>query len=168
MKHTKMVLAFLGLLGIICPPVLRAEAASPPEVTPRQIFHDVRLGGGGELVAQVISRNGQLQAGQTVVLVKDGQAIATGLSNEQGRVTFAGLNGGPCQLKINEQITALRLWTAPAAPPVAVDELLVVSDENVQRAQQSLCHLCGEEPLMIGLLIAAAIAIPIAVHQSGS
>ncbi len=105
---------------------------------------------------------------RAVVLLRDGQTIATGLSNEEGRVTFSGLSGGPCQLRIEEQITAVRLWTATAAPPVAVDQLLVVSDQNVQRAQQSLCHLCGQEPLMIGLLIAAAIAIPIAVHDSGS
>ena len=51
------------------------------------------------------------------------------------------------------------------APPAASQSLLLVKDGETIRGQQPIANLFTS-PLVIGLVLAAAIAIPIAVNNS--
>ena len=123
----------------------------------------------GIFTAQVRSSSGSPLHSETVSLSRDNQVIATALSADDGNVSFAGLDTGLYELQVGGSIQYVRLWHPRKAPPSAIHRLLLVKDRDVQRAQQDFCCcLLGQEPIMIGVLIAAGIAIPLAVHESGS
>jgi hypothetical protein len=122
----------------------------------------------GVLSVRVMTVDGHPVAGQLLTLQRQGLDLVTSPTSSNGQLQFAGLSGGLYSLRIADQVSYVRVWTAAAAPPSASVQLLVVLGDDVQRAQQPFCNLFGQEPIMIGLLIAAAIAIPIAVHNSGT
>ena len=164
------LLALLAAAGLLLPPAVRAESPSEavrPSVPPPR---DVALQGPGTLQLQVVSRSGQPIPGLPVWLHADASEAAgrMALSDGLGRVAYDGVLGGAYLIRCGNQLQPVRVWTAQAAPPIAVSQLLVVQEDEVLRAQQPFCNLLGQEPIMIAVLVAAAIAIPIAVHNSGS
>jgi hypothetical protein len=58
-----------------------------------------------------------------------------------------------------------RCWAAGTAPPAAQGEVLLVPIGLVERGQRPIGEILAN-PILIGLIIAAAIALPIAVHNS--
>jgi hypothetical protein len=66
---------------------------------------------------------------------------------------------------VGQRSVTCRAWTHAAAPPAATDQLTVVDGPPLIRGQQPFSAVFTN-PLFIGLVIAAAIAIPIAVHNA--
>ena len=65
------------------------------------------------------------------------------------------------------RIQRRQLALAPGtAPPAANDRLLLVTESNVTRGQQPINRLV--DPLLLGVIIAGAVAIPIAVRNSNN
>ena len=141
--------------------------SSRPVVFAYQV-RDVRLTPQGTFRARLCSANGVSLPLQPVALQQAGHTLAVEQSRADGQVEFPDVAGGLYEVRVAGNLHHVRLWTSAAAPPVAIPELLVVQDPAVHRAQQPFCSLLGQEPIMIGLLIAAGIAIPIAIHDSGS
>ena len=184
MRHLRTLVIGLATLGMLLQPLAAAEPAanqSPlageplagePVAGPRVVFayqvRDVVLGEGGTFQARLMSPTGVDLANQEVTLQQAGQTIQVVRSRDDGCIACSQLKGGLYEVRVADQLHYVRLWTASAAPPVAIPELLIVQDQFVERAQQPFCCFLGKEPIMIGLLIAAGIAIPIAVHSSGS
>lgn len=173
MRRMHYVMACLAASGLVWPPHAVC-AASPPVARdaqrPAAEVRDVMLGAGGTLRLRIVSRAGQPAAGVTLQLLDPSalelrQPITTG---PDGAAHWQGLQGGVALLRLGHQLQTIRLWTAAAAPPAALQELLVVQEEPVVRGQQPFLCLFGQEPIMLAVLVAAAIAIPIAVHSSGS
>ncbi len=129
---------------------------------------DVALSEQGTFRARILSRDGLTVADQTLTLSRRGETVATAVSDNQGQIAIPGLTGGQYEMHVANETSVIRIWTAKAAPPIASKNLLIVPTSQIERAQQPLGNFFAAEPVMIGVLIAAAIAIPIAVHQSGS
>ncbi len=131
----------------------------PPAVS------DVELAPGGTLSGQIINSTGQSLVQQAVLAQQANREPIATHTDQQGRFQMSGLNAGLCQISFGEDAVACRCWSPRTAPPVAAKELLLTSGESVVRGQRPLADLfCG--PILIGMIIGAAIAIPIAIHNS--
>ncbi|MDA1055454.1 MAG: carboxypeptidase-like regulatory domain-containing protein [Planctomycetota bacterium] len=126
---------------------------------------DVELRSGGMLAGQVVDSAGQPLAGQTIVVQQSNREPVGTRSDHEGRFRLSGLDAGLCRIECGENAIACRCWSPNTAPPVAAKELLMSVGGPVERGQRPIGDLlCG--PVLIGLIIAAAIVIPIAVHNS--
>ena len=138
---------------------VRSAAASP--------VRDVSLQAGGVLRGQVLDKQGQPCAGLPITVIKVGVTTDKPIeaqTDSQGRFQFEGLSAGVYQVATAEGGTLCRLWTPNAAPPSAVPAALVVQGEGPVRG-----NLGGIGPLgwtLIGLGVAAAIAIPLALQKN--
>jgi len=127
---------------------------------------DVQLTEDHQLVGQYVDAEGQPLAEQPLALQRGSRLVAETNTDSQGRFQFRDLNGGLFQLRSLDQIIACRCWTPGAAPPKAAKRLLVVGQQDVSRGQHPFPEIF-KNPLLIAALIAGAVAIPIAIHNSG-
>lgn len=144
--------ATLALLGI-CSTTLAAGPAS----------RDLSLTRDGLLRGQVLTAEGQAVKGATVVLSKIGQPALSVKTAENGKFQFAGVAPGVYQLASAGRGGTVRVWNSELAPPKAHDGALIVSGD-VARGK----FFGGEggmfsNPLCLTLIVAAAIAIPLAL-----
>ena len=175
LKWCRAVLVALACLGIVFPLHVLAQVppseTRPPGSGTGQESHaagDVVLGPGGTLRGTVFDAQAHYVARQLVVLTYNGQELARVESNEKGRFGFRGLHGGVYGLSLEGVSRAYRVWTAAAAPPHSISEVALVTSEIVQRGQRPFCELFVSDPIVMGVILAAAIAIPVAVHNSRS
>lgn len=139
-----------------------ATSVAEAQETP---IRDIELGADGELGGQLLDAQGQPQVGQQVVLAgADGAVISQTTTDEQGNFLFTGVRSGLYLVQTADSLEVCRCWVANTAPPVAEREVLLVAGQ-VNRGQRPFYHVLAN-PLVIGVLIAAAIAIPIAVHNA--
>lgn len=169
------ILAFLATTGLLIPskPVDAGEPSvpeRPPGVSGRHAaeVRDVRLDGSGSLRGIVIGPNGQYMPHQTVVLRLNNQELARTETNDGGRFELPHLRGGVYELSVGDSYHVYRVWQANAAPPISVPEVTLLAPGTVQRGQRPIGELFIFNPLVLGVIIAAAIAIPVAVHNSRS
>jgi hypothetical protein len=125
-------------------------------------------------------------AGQTILL-SNGRSVASTTTNDRGEFEFAGVKGGAYSVHTGEQTQTCRVWTSAAAPPSATRGLMIVQGDQAVLGQNRGPFIgcgtpvyCGtpvggaglgmrealRNPLVIGGIVAAAIAIPVAVHNS--
>jgi hypothetical protein len=86
-------------------------------------------------------------------------------TSEDGRFLFAGLSGGTYVVALRSQSTACRCWAPHTAPPAAGQQLLLIDQGDLARGQRPFGEMITN-PFVIGGLIVAALAIPIAIHNS--
>jgi hypothetical protein len=126
---------------------------------------DVRLDEQGSLRGTLVSVSGQPLAARPLLLQQFGGAEVRTESDATGGFVLRGVRAGMHRLVADDQIATCRVWTNAAAPPSAADRLTVVAGRPLIRGQQPISAVFTN-PLFIGLVIAAAIAIPIAVHNA--
>jgi hypothetical protein len=127
---------------------------------------DVALGVNGSMSGQLVDVQGRARGQQIVVAVRHGAAPLQTQTDANGRFQFTGLTGGTYQVATADAALVCRCWTNQAAPPSAQRELLLVAGQDIQRGQYPIGDMLFSAPVLIALVIAAAIAIPIAVHNS--
>ncbi len=141
-----------------------ARAETPP------LIGDVRLHGQGVFFGQVVTREYAPVEGQAVTLVNADRALATARTDARGYFAFRGLKNGVYQVAVNGSRRAYRVWTAQTAPPAAQPGALIVMENEVVRGQQGGAEhvLKGalNNPFIVGGVVAAAVAVPIAVHNA--
>ena len=191
MRTVNNFIVALSMFGIVMSGPLHAATPQAPVSTSTSAatrIPDVRLNSDGLFVAQLVSNTGQPLSSRQLKISSREKLLTAVTTSPSGRVAVRGLNGGVFQIDYADQSTIFRLWTANAAPPNAASELMIVQNRPVARAQcdcevpcdggcdvgvvapdgpNPFSGILGQEPIMIGLLVAAAIAIPIAVHNSG-
>jgi hypothetical protein len=145
--------------GLAAPPVSTAAMAAPAGIV------DVRLDAHGAIHGHLLDAFGHGLADRPVVLQQVGGAALQTQTDAAGRFVLRRVGGGVHQLTTGHGTVTCRVWTHAAAPPSATNQLTVVADQQVVRGQQPFSAIFTN-PLFIGLVIAAAIAIPIAVHNS--
>ena len=160
----------LGCLGLILPTPALQAAQPVAAATPRQAepVDDVALDTGGLLTGQVVDRQGVPLAEVTIAVHQLDQELARGSTDATGHFRVCGLQSGVYQVRVGRDARLLRAWTAHTAPPGARTAVLIVTDTNLIRAQMPAKDFFCSDCLLITGLIAAAIAIPIAVHNSKS
>jgi hypothetical protein len=119
------------------------------------------------LTGRVLDGDGQPAVNSKLSLAvhRTGEQIEVAVDRE-GRFVVSGLAGGVYQLKTKYGSSVCRCWAPGTAPPQAKNELLVVADERIERGQRPLADALFSTPTLLILMIAAAIIIPIAVHNS--
>lgn len=147
---------------------------------------DVELQPQGTFTGQVVNAQGKPLAGAAVTLLGRKQQIKT-VTDAQGWFRFTDLSGGAYRLVTGCQQQICRLWADGTAPPQSNKQMLVVfqGDQTVL-GQDCGSTVCGSpvgnspvgggpvsrvkhalaNPLVIGGIIAAAIAIPVAINNS--
>lgn len=155
------VAAWLAVVGICFPHALLTAG----EVVGSDPVTNVALRDGGVLLGQVVDTQGAAKAHTPVALHAGNQELAVGRSDANGYFAFSGLRGGVYQISATEGQGTFRVWTADTAPPSAQAGALVVDGKDVVRGQCGTQGLkfCLCNPWIVGGLVAAAIAIPIAV-----
>lgn len=105
---------------------------------------DVALTQDNILRGQLVTSGGQPKS-KSLVLVSTGkEIICRATTNDQGVFAVSLDRGGIYILSHGEAATVVRAWTAQAAPPSAKNGILVVSDEDVSRAQLAHRRLWGQ------------------------
>ncbi len=163
------IAAAVACIGMVWSPA--AMAAAPAVDT----TNDVALRTGGLLVGQVIDQQGVAKTGTRVSIQFAGKEVATTTTDANGVFAAKGLRGGQYQLVTPTGASVCRLWAPDTAPPSARPAALVVSGNQVVRAQGADCNCEGGGPMhsWVGWVkthpyitagtVAAAIAIPIAL-----
>ncbi len=124
----------------------------------------VALADGGTIHGQAMASNGVPAAHTTVALGLKGKVIGRQRTDGEGRFTFSPLKPGVYVIATGQTALIVRCYNLHDAPQDAVRELLLSRDTMIARGQQPVCVLL--DPLVIGVVIAAAIAIPIAVSNN--
>ena len=129
---------------------------------------DVELSQEGTLSGQVVSTSGVPMSGvQVEVQLIRTAGTCCAVTNERGEFSLPNFSTGVVSVRCQGGGRNVRLWSHGAAPPCASPTLQVCGEPDVVRGQQPLCNLFCSEPVLVGVLVAAAIAIPLALHRSG-
>jgi hypothetical protein len=114
----------------------------------------------------LLNRSAQPQSGLVVVAVQNNRQVARAVTDQAGQFTLEGLRGGLVQIVAPQAISICRAWAPGTAPPSATNQLLVIQQDVLQRGQMPFGEALFSDPILLGLFVAAAIAIPIAVSNS--
>lgn len=166
LRKIKWMIVAAACLNFILPLRLTV-AADPPgrgPVAPLQL-RDIALQDGGLLQGQLLDRQGRPLAGTVVQIAQRGSLLAQTRVAADGRFAFRGLRGGVVQVISPQGVAPCRLWAPRTAPPNARPSLLMVQGQMAQRGQLPFAALFTN-PLLLALIIGAAVAIPVIVNQT--
>lgn len=124
----------------------------------------VRLSADRRLRGQAKTASGEPAAGVPVVLGVKGKPIGRVIADEQGRFEFGPVDAGSYQIATKDAVAVIEAHTASDAPEQALQKVEVSQPAMIARGQSPVRWLT--HPLFIGLVIAAAIAIPVAIAVS--
>lgn len=183
LRHLRKVVSFsswLAILSLLQP----SELCAAPTVqlkkpivaeSVRMRVADVALQSGGILQGQVVNDAGAGVAGVVVELTNGQQSWQT-KSDAQGWFRMAGLRGGVFQFQAMEQTQLMRIWATGTAPPRASQGVLVSLSTEVIRGQHVVHPNVNQffrvakrglaRPMVVGGIVATAVAIPVAIHNS--
>lgn len=121
---------------------------------------DVVLGEGGRLTGAVYTPEGAPAAGVEVAF-DDARSRRSGsaVTGPSGEFALTRMHSGVYSLSIGGDTVACRVWTRDAAPPAAVERLLVVRSSPTVRGQ------IPTRPILFLVPIAAAVGVYIAVKE---
>lgn len=139
----------------------QAAAAAKPSIV------DVQLADRGRLYGVVVDPQGSPKAGVAVRVGQFERQVAESRTDESGRFSVSGLRGGTYQLAINGSGSVVRAWAPNTAPPGAKQCVLIVTGQGIARGQMPLEDFFASDAFIVWGMVAAVIAIPIAVHNSG-
>ena len=168
-RRTRMFALTLALVNWAVP-IAATSAAQPPGARQGATIRpcDVALDDGGRLNGRLLNRSAQPVTGLVVIAVQNGQQVAQSVTDQHGSFALTGLRGGMVQIAAQDAIAICRAWASGTAPPSATTNLVVIQQDVVQRGQMPLGDALFGDPILLGLFVAAAIAIPIAVSNSRS
>lgn len=118
------------------------------------------------LQGALVDASGQAIAEASVTLSRMDQVIDQQVTDAEGRYAFENVQAGYYQVRSAAGMELVRTWEADSAPNGARQGVIQTADRNVARGQFGQHGLTGAQKLMIGGVIGAAIAIPIAVSNN--
>ncbi len=157
-------LAWLAVLGMITPVSVVHAVGHPTK--PAATASDVALSPDGTLRGQLLSPQGRGLPGVHVAVSTGARDLGSTVTNTEGRFELRGLKGGVLTLTAGQSRTTVRAWTAKAAPPAAKGDVLLVAGQSQALGQWSGFKKVITNPWVIAGIVAAAVAIPVAIHNS--
>ena len=145
-------------------PQVFSKAQQPAAAAP-VVIRDIALQAGGTMRGQVVDAQGN-PCGQIplrVVRTTDQAPVAIAQTDAQGRFDVSGLTGGVYRVETPAGAAVYRLWAPNTAPPSAVASALVVQGDPAVRGNLGGLGWFGWT--LIGLGVAAAIALPLALDD---
>lgn len=159
-------------------PAAQALASAKLKAEPMRTF-DVALDADRGLRGQVVDVQG-LPVANLPVTMSNAAGQWQAVTDAEGNYRVPDLRGGAYLVRVGDQLKQMRAWSPGTAPPAANRGLMMVHGNQLIRGQ-AFCGSpvgCGtgvggggikdvlSHPLVIGGIIAAAIAIPVAIHNS--
>lgn len=149
--------AMAAMIGLLLPQhslAAPAKAAAPGDIALRE---------GGVFVGQYVDAHGAALAGADVRMVVDGKTVAVSKTDKHGVFAVKGLAKGQYDVVAMGSKATFRCWEGKTAPPSARNGALIVTGDEVVNGQfQNLFA----SPWVIGGIVAAAIAIPVAINAA--
>ncbi len=142
-----------------------AQAAGPRVVQTSRIA-DVALNSAGTLHGQVLDAQGIPQANIKVALARNDQRATHVTTDAAGAFVVAGLTAGVYEIRTEHGSSVCRVWAPRTAPPSAQAGVLVVNNQHVVRGFGGRGGHILANPWVMGLVVAGAIAIPLALDSS--
>ena len=164
--YLQHMIAFLAVAGLCIPPV---ALAAPTPTNPAPAVADVRLHDGGIVHGRVVTCENGAMADTMVSLRSGEQVLAVGRTDRNGYFAFTGVSNGVFQMETPGGRQSVRLWTAGTAPPAAQPCARIVYTVRGQCCQPSVARTFRDlmaNPFFVAGVIAAAVAIPVAIHNS--
>ncbi|TWT66742.1 hypothetical protein Pla123a_46300 [Posidoniimonas polymericola] len=149
--------ALAAMVGLLLPPP--AQAADAPVGAPS----DIALRDGGVFVGQYVDAQGNALAGADVSVVVGGKAVAAAKTDKHGVFAVKGLEKGQYDIVAMGRKATFRCWDGKTAPPNARNGALIVTGDEVVNGQ--LRNMLAN-PWIVGGIVAAAVAIPVAIHNA--
>lgn len=157
------------------PVVVPQVPVKPQPTQPAVKTVDVALDVHGRLSGQVVNVEGQPQV-KSVVSLTDGKQTQKVITNQRGEFRLDNVATGSYRLQVGKQLKPCRVWKQAAAPPQANQGVMLIAGDQIVRGQT----YCGSpvaagyggfkeamtHPLVVAGVVAAAIAIPVAIHNS--
>jgi hypothetical protein len=170
MKTSKMfrvAVVAMTCLGVVMPS--RGFASEPvivDGIPVKQTIENLSLSD-GVLVGGLVDKNGRGVADAPVVIGQQGKPVAELRTDAEGRFAAKGLKPGVYQVVSHGAVTTHRAFAADQAPKDAKRGVIHQVDPEVARGAPSNGGLLGvlSNPLVLALVIAAAIAIPLALDD---
>jgi hypothetical protein len=163
-------------LTLVASPTLGFGADSAVTASAQEELHlqNVELTASGSLKGQLVTNAGQALPNVKITirsqseLQKVGQQITT---DKDGRFQATGLKTGTLVLKADKETYAVRVWNAGTAPPKSISTIALVQTDGqeVVRGNQFTDRIQGlsrRQQVGLGLLVAGAIIIPIALQDA--
>ena len=143
-----------------------AQAAGPVSLSTARVA-DVALTSTGELRGQVLDAQGVPLPQVNVAIGQANQQPMVVATNASGQFSVEGLPAGVYQVQTPHGGGVYRVWAPRTAPPSAQAGILMVDNPQVVRGYGGNGTSLLASPWCMGLIVAAAIAIPLAI-DSGS
>lgn len=168
--HTAAALA--TIMTVLQPLALGMEPAPATGELAMRVT-DVSLGTNGVLFGQLVDRQGR-QLPIAEIQITNGVRNWTAYTDNEGNFHVEGLVGSTYQVQAAGQTHIVRAWAPGTAPPQAAQGVLMVYDGAVVAGQHCGSPVCNRiagakhplsNPFIFGGLVAAAIAIPVAIHN---
>lgn len=167
-KRLRGLLVATASVSMLLPQFAYAASSGPLSNPSSAAIRDVALRDGGVLTGQVLDTEGIPVAATPVAVMDRERAVATALTDKDGRFEMAGVKAGVYQVATAKGVTVCRLWAPRTAPPAAQPDALVVNGNTLIRGADG----CGSgvisflsNPWVLGAIVAAAIAIPLALDD---
>ncbi|KKL19232.1 hypothetical protein LCGC14_2467570 [marine sediment metagenome] len=165
------VVICIAMVGVCMPQLL---VAAMPQNDPIRVT-DVQLLEGGVLIGQVVTPQNTPIAQTSVTLQNAGRKIE-GKTDKDGYFAFKGLRTGVYRVAAAEGHGTYRVWTEGQAPQTAQmkaqiqEGVLIVAGQEVVRGQNGMRTIRNflANPIVIAGIVATAIAVPVAIHNSKS
>lgn len=168
-KVVRFLVVSVAIMGMLFPPSLWADSPSTRGVDQVQahsnwLIKDVALDGTGTLKGRYLNDQSTRLGGQTIRLLRNQELLAETTTDDRGNFSFANLRGSVYNLQLGEHSTVCRCWTSATAPPHALHEA-VVSTQDVVRGQSHPLARGLSNPWIITGIALVAVAIPVALHN---
>jgi len=141
----------------------QSSEASPPGDT--STARDVALSEQGWLFGQIVDPQGRPLPNTMVALRQRDRVVANAVASEGGLFSVGGLRSGVYEITTGRTSGIYRLWAPGTAPPGAQRGALIVERGSPVRGQQPVAMWLGQ-PWVLAIVVAAAIAIPVALHNA--
>jgi len=159
-------LAFVAAFGLVIP--FQAFAAPQTAEKPTVRIDDVKLHKNGSLYGVVFTSDLRAAPNRLVTIQQGKNVLAKTKTDKNGGFGFAGLNSGVYQLVSPEGQQTVRVWSGKAAPPAAAPQAVLVNDTVRAQGGMNGLKVLLSNPFVIAGIIATAVAVPVAIHNSGS
>lgn len=171
-------LTWVLVASVLTSPSLLQAGTSRTVSTQKARLINVELQADGSLPGQLLTDSG-LAVTATGIKVhdqKDLKLVTNAVkTDEAGRFVINDLKSGSVVLSVGEASYACRVWQNGSAPPKSLTSVALVAGSDVVRGQdcvpckpsmmQRLRCMSSGQKLGLGLVVAAAIALPIVLND---
>jgi len=175
LQFTAVAMACVGMLVPVpalygAGPTTQATlaGAAPAAPRPAPLVGDVALDAHGVMHGVVVDPQGVPLSGVDVSLWQANRELVQTKTNTAGRFGISGLRNGAYQVAAGRYVRAFRVWPSRTAPPSAKQMAVVVTTDDVVRGQRRFGEAFDTNVLVVGAMVAAAIALPLTMNRFGS